>query len=550
MVGVGSTTITANNIGDDNYNSASDELVLTVLRATQSLFDAGADKNDIKTTDANFTQKPTGVLGNGATTYTTSNGESVVKINLSTGEVEVKGAGITTITVTNAGDDLYQSVSDQYQIIVLKVTQPSFDAGANHLDLTPTSANFTQSATGVLGDGVTTYKSSDTGVAQVDADGNITIITVPFTASTTITATNPGDDTYLPAIDTYQITITPDYFITTWKTTTDNEAIAIPARDDTYLYNYNVDWGDGNTDISLRDYESHTYATAGTYTVKISGTFPAFYSNNFEYSNKLLSIERWGKQKFVSMEKAFKGCENLVINATDTPDLSLLTPISTRTDEMFYGAKNLTSTTGNWAWDTSNVSTMKLMFYGATNFNQDITGWDVSKVTNMEAMFYEAHAFNQDIGNWDVSAVEYMIQMFRYATAFNGNIDNWGNKTANVTSMLAMFYEADAFNQDISGWDVSEVTDMSYMFYNTNAFNKDINSWAVSNVEDMESLEKTVNELKKQTEELPEEELTKEGGKYKVPCLRIENDTGDIKWLYESNSIISYLKTDLKLCPN
>jgi len=46
------------------------------------------------------------------------------------------------------------------------------------------------------------------------------------------------------------------------------------------------------------------------------------------------------------------------------------------------------------------------------------------------------------------------------------------------------------------------------------------------------------------------EELTKEGGKYKVPCLRIENDTGDIKWLYESNSIISYLKTDLKLCPN
>ena len=46
------------------------------------------------------------------------------------------------------------------------------------------------------------------------------------------------------------------------------------------------------------------------------------------------------------------------------------------------------------------------------------------------------------------------------------------------------------------------------------------------------------------------EELTKEGGKYKVPCLRIENDTGDIKWLYESNNIISYLKTDLRLCPN
>ena len=46
------------------------------------------------------------------------------------------------------------------------------------------------------------------------------------------------------------------------------------------------------------------------------------------------------------------------------------------------------------------------------------------------------------------------------------------------------------------------------------------------------------------------EKLTKEGGKYKVPCLRIETDTGDIKWLYESNNIISYLKTELMLSPN
>ena len=39
---------------------------------------------------------------------------------------------------------------------------------------------------------------------------------------------------------------------------------------------------------------------------------------------------------------------------------------------------------------------------------------------------------------------------------------------------------------------------------------KDIDpSVSCLNVEDMESLEKTVNELKKQTEDLPEEELTK-----------------------------------------
>lgn len=45
-------------------------------------------------------------------------------------------------------------------------------------------------------------------------------------------------------------------------------------------------------------------------------------------------------------------------------------------------------------------------------------------------------------------------------------------------------------------------------------------------------------------------ELMQEGGQYKVPCLRIQNESGDIKWLYESNDIISYLTTDFALNAN
>ena len=37
-------------------------------------------------------------------------------------------------------------------------------------------------------------------------------------------------------------------------------------------------------------------------------------------------------------------------------------------------------------------------------------------------------------------------------------------------------------------------------------------------------------------------ELLKEGGKRKVPCLRIEQD-GGVQWMYDSNSIIQYLQT-------
>jgi len=37
------------------------------------------------------------------------------------------------------------------------------------------------------------------------------------------------------------------------------------------------------------------------------------------------------------------------------------------------------------------------------------------------------------------------------------------------------------------------------------------------------------------------EALLQGGGRVKVPCLRIENDNGDVEWMYESNDIISYL---------
>jgi glutaredoxin len=38
------------------------------------------------------------------------------------------------------------------------------------------------------------------------------------------------------------------------------------------------------------------------------------------------------------------------------------------------------------------------------------------------------------------------------------------------------------------------------------------------------------------------EELTTQGGKHKVPCLRIEESSGTVKWLYESDDIIAYVK--------
>ena len=42
-------------------------------------------------------------------------------------------------------------------------------------------------------------------------------------------------------------------------------------------------------------------------------------------------------------------------------------------------------------------------------------------------------------------------------------------------------------------------------------------------------------------------ELVNEGGKHKVPCLKIEKMNSRTEWLYESTEIIKFLKREFKL---
>jgi len=38
------------------------------------------------------------------------------------------------------------------------------------------------------------------------------------------------------------------------------------------------------------------------------------------------------------------------------------------------------------------------------------------------------------------------------------------------------------------------------------------------------------------------QELIEQGGRHKVPCLKIESDSAATQWMYESNTIINYLE--------
>ena len=43
------------------------------------------------------------------------------------------------------------------------------------------------------------------------------------------------------------------------------------------------------------------------------------------------------------------------------------------------------------------------------------------------------------------------------------------------------------------------------------------------------------------------DELTREGGKHKVPCLRIEDAAKSVRWLYSSDDICSFLNKEFSL---
>ncbi len=242
--------------------------------------------------------------------------------------------------------------------------------------------------------------------------------------------------------------------------------------------NATIDWGDGDTTIvnTAGDIQ-HTYASAGTYTVTITGTVTHF-GNGGDYlgNDKLNQVLSWDGLGLTSLEDAFYDCYNLI----DVPDY--LPSTVTNLSGMFYYCDFFDDPDIS-NWDVSNVTDMSYMFDNAKSFNQDISGWNVSNVTNMEYMFHNANSFNQNIGNWDVSNVTNMYGMFSYATTFNQDIGNWD--VSSVNNMSFMFEGASSFNQNIGNWDVSNVLDMTGMFLDATAFNQDISNWDVSNVKSM-----------------------------------------------------------------
>ena len=344
---------------------------------------------------------------------------------------------------------------------------------------------------------------------------------------------------------------TQDPFLTVWKT--DNPGVSASNQITLPIavftgneYDFWVYWGDGTFDHITAGGDpaaTHTYASAGTYTVRIEGKIlRGWRFANGGDKDKLLEVKRWGRcfrlGAHLNWYQNFHGCTNLIVTATDAMRLdgvltlwmcfygcTSLTDIPnigkwrinngyiTSLGRMFAYSTNFDADLSDWDtsaiinmqmmfratkfnnkgspginnWNTANVTQIDYLFMDNATFNQPIGNWNTAKVTTIAHTFYNAKAFNQDIGAWNLGACVTFAFAFYGATAFNNggspSIDNWD--TSKVTNMGFSLFYCTNFNQPIGSWDTSKVTTMGSMFVECFAFNQDIGSWDVGLVTDM-----------------------------------------------------------------
>jgi len=189
IIGAGTTSITASQIGNDNYLVASDvSQTLTVNKASQII--------SFPSLSSKLVSDPAFTLSASSTSPLTisysSSDESVITISGNT--ATIIGIGTSTITASQSGNDNYNAAANvtQDQIIVsASLTNQTISFGALNA-VTYGDASFSLTATGGASGNPVTYLSSDPTIASIS--GNIVSIIKP--GIVTITASQAGSSSY------------------------------------------------------------------------------------------------------------------------------------------------------------------------------------------------------------------------------------------------------------------------------------------------------------------------------------------------------------------
>lgn len=286
----------------------------------------------------------------------------------------------------------------------------------------------------------------------------------------------------------------PD-FVATWNVASDGSTITLPLLSGG-TYSGTIDWGDSSTSSLSYVNRTHTFTTAGTYTITLSGTIDGFRFNNGGDKTKFLDVSNWGNLKLTT-NRVFFGCSNFTISATDAPTIT-----SADGDYFFYNCHALgTPDLSGWdvstvtrfqnafrangfnpivdGWFHSNVTTIRSAFLNNSSWNRSLDGQDFSGVTDAYEFMRGCSRFNSSVANLSFGTNANLYGMMQSCTAFTGTgLDSWD--TSNVSSFNRTFSSCSKMNGDISGFDTSNATNFTYMLNQCDAFRGAMDQWDIN----------------------------------------------------------------------
>gem|GEM_PF-6780914 len=163
-------------------------------------------------------------------------------------------------------------------------------------------------------------------------------------------------------------------------------------------------------------------------------------------------------------------------------------PISSgilETSVAFRTLPNVEHIRGLEYFNTSGIVQLNMLFAFTLNPSNlvsigDVSNWNTSNMTHMDNLFYGASLTTLDVSGWDVSRVRFMNSMFNNVSSLVSlDLSNWN--TSDVRDMRYMFaYASSLETLDVSGWDVGLVTRFERMFMNASSLQRlDLSSWNI-----------------------------------------------------------------------
>ena len=205
-------------------------------------------------------------------------------------------------------------------------------------------------------------------------------------------------------------------FIFKITTTTSPQTFVIPCGNNG-TFNATVDYGDGTGSQTVTAYNdsnlTHSFATAGQYTITIDGTFPSVrFNDNVASREALDEVVDLGDVGWVTFFRGFRECTNLTTFNGGTANTSSVTNMY----QVFTGCSSLT-TLDLSNFDTSSANNMSYMFRGCSSLtNLDIKHFDISSVTDGTSFLQGANnaltttAYDELLEAWAAQDVQPNVQ--------------------------------------------------------------------------------------------------------------------------------------------